>query len=75
MKRLVLGLALSAGMLFASMSTASAAFVCQDDPNLGIGTPIKSSVNLSVNLLGQSVNANTTTTKTSTSFTAGFSIL
>lgn len=75
MKRLVLGVALSVGMLFASMTSASAAFVCFDDPTLPAGTPLKTNVNLSVTLLGQNVNGTLTGTSSSTSFGAGFSLL
>lgn len=48
MKRIFLGLALCAGMLFMGATSASAAIYCSDDPTLGIGLPINYSLNLSL---------------------------
>jgi hypothetical protein len=46
MKRIVLGMALCAGMLFMGITSASA--YCSLDPTLGIGLPIHLSLNVSV---------------------------
>jgi hypothetical protein len=50
MKRIVLGMALCAGMLFMGVTSASA--YCSLDPTLGIGLPIHTSVNVSVTIAG-----------------------
>jgi hypothetical protein len=52
MKRIFLGLALCAGMLFMGATSASAAIYCSDDPTLGIGLPINYSLNLSLSAAG-----------------------
>jgi hypothetical protein len=54
MKRIVLGIALCAGMLLTGMTSASA--YCSLDPTVGIGLPVHTSLNVSVTILG----ANTT---------------
>ncbi len=46
MKRIVLGMALCAGMLFMGITSASA--YCSLDPTLGIGLPVHTSLNVSV---------------------------
>src|SRR5258708_30854418 len=46
MKRIFLGLALCAGMLFMGVTSASA--YCSLDPTLGIGLPINTSLNITI---------------------------
>ncbi len=46
MKRIVLGIALCAGMLFMGVTSASA--YCSLDPTLGIGLPVHTSLNVTV---------------------------
>jgi hypothetical protein len=46
MKRIVLGMALCAGMLFMGITSASA--YCSLDPTLGIGLPIHTSLNITI---------------------------
>ncbi len=46
MKRIVLGMALCAGMMFMGITSASA--YCSLDPTLGIGLPVHTSLNVSV---------------------------
>lgn len=73
MKRIFLGLALCAGMLFMGATSASAAIYCSDDPTLGIGLPINYSLNLSLSAAGISTTVyGSGTGKTTTfGFTAG----
>ena len=75
MKRLFLALTVCAGMVVGGMSNASAALVCHDDPTLGIGLPITSSLNINVQLLNNSVQVTAQTTHKTTTFAAGFSLL
>ena len=46
MKRIVLGMALCAGMLFMGVTSVSA--YCSLDPTLGIGLPVHTSLNVTV---------------------------
>lgn len=68
-KRLLFGLAVCFGLLFASTTTASAQVLCHDDPTLPLSV-LGVSAKLNVNLLGSNVYA--TSGKGSTSF--GFTI-
>jgi|GEM_PF-4473970 len=51
MKRMVLGMALCAGMLFMGGTSASA--YCSLDPTVGIGLPVHVSLNVTVSVLGK----------------------
>jgi hypothetical protein len=51
MKRIVLGMALCAGMLFIGGTSASA--YCSLDPTIGVGLPVHVSLNVSVSVLGK----------------------
>jgi hypothetical protein len=46
MKRIVLSMALCAGMLFMGVTSASA--YCSLDPTLGIGLPVHTSLNITI---------------------------
>lgn len=69
-KRILLGLAVCAGMLLASTTTASAQVLCHDDPTLGVSVP-GVSTSLNVNLLGSNVYATSGSGSTSFGFTIG----
>lgn len=60
MKRLLLVLGMTVGLLVQGITTADAGFWCQDDPLIGIGLPITYSVTptISADLLGQSLYIN-----------------
>ena len=61
MKRIVLGMALCAGMLFMGITSASA--YCSLDPTLGIGLPIHTSLNVTIGSTTiYASNTSTTTT-------------
>lgn len=75
MKRLVVGLALSVGLLVAATIPASAAsFAVYDDPNLPIGLPVHTTIHVSAMLLGLGTKVNAGTTSSNTSFGAGLSL-
>lgn len=67
MKRIFLGLALCAGMLFLGVTNASAAY-CHLDPTLGVGLPVNTSLNVTTSLLGTSTNLYASTTSKTTTF-------
>jgi hypothetical protein len=73
MKRIFLGIALCAGMLFMGATSASAAVYCSDDPTLGIGLPINYNLNLSLSAAGISTTVYGSGTRSTTTFgfTAG----
>ncbi len=60
MKRIFLGLALCAGMLFMGVTSASA--YCSLDPTLGIGLPINTSLNITIGSTTIYAHNNSTTT-------------
>ena len=60
MKRIILGMALCAGMLFMGITSASA--YCSLDPTLGIGLPINTSLNVTIGSTTIYVHNNSTTT-------------
>jgi hypothetical protein len=62
MKRIFLSLALAVGMLLLGVTSASASTICTIDPTLGIGTPLKYSLNIKV--LGTHVYASGTNSTT-----------
>lgn len=66
MKRIVLGMALCAGMLFMGVTSASA--YCSLDPTIGIGLPLNTSLNVSVSILGASTTIYAHNNSTSTTF-------
>ena len=66
MKRIVLGIALCAGMLFMGITSASA--YCSLDPTLGIGLPVHTSLNVSVSILGANTTIYASTTSKTTTF-------
>ncbi len=66
MKRIVLGMALCAGMLFMGITSASA--YCSLDPTLGIGLPVHTSLNVSVSVLGANTTIYAHNTSTTTTF-------
>jgi len=66
MKRIVLGMALCAGMLFMGITSVSA--YCSLDPTLGIGLPVHTSLNVSVSTLGTSTTIYAHNDSTSTTF-------
>ena len=69
MKRIFLGLALCAGMLFMGVTSASA--YCSLDPTLGIGLP----VNTSLNVTASSTTVYASNTSTTTTFGGGTGLL
>jgi hypothetical protein len=73
MKRIVLGMALSAGMLFMGVTSASA--YCSLDPTLGIGLPIHTSLNISVSLGGATTNIYLHNNSKTTTFGANTGLL
>jgi hypothetical protein len=70
MRRIALGLAFAVGMLLAGATTASAHTFCSLDPTLGIGTPLRYTINL--NVLGSNVYLNGT--HQTTTFEAGLGL-
>ena len=60
MKRIVLGMALCAGMLFMGITSASA--YCSLDPTLRIGLPVHTSLNVTVGSTTIYVHNNSSTT-------------
>jgi hypothetical protein len=58
MRRIALSLAFAVGMLLVGATTASAHTFCGLDPTIGVGTPLKFTVNL--NVLGSNVYLNGT---------------
>jgi len=60
MKRIVLGIALCAGMLFMGVTSASA--YCSLDPTLGIGLPVHTSLNVTVGSTTIYVHSDSTST-------------
>jgi hypothetical protein len=66
MKRIVLGMALCAGMLFMGVTSASA--YCSLDPTIGIGLPVHTSLNVSVSILGRSTTIYAHNDSNSTTF-------
>jgi len=69
MKRIVLGIALCAGMLFMGVTSASA--YCSLDPTLGIGLPLHTSLNVTIG----STTIYASNTSTTTTFGAHTGIL
>jgi hypothetical protein len=70
MRRLVVAFALAAGMLVMGVTNASAHTFCSLDPTIGVGTPLKFSLNVS--LLGSTVYASGN--HTSTTFGGGIGL-
>ncbi len=68
MKRLLLGFALSVGMLVMGVTNASASSYCSLDPTVGIGLPVHLNVTISTSLLGISTNTYLHNNSTSTTF-------
>jgi hypothetical protein len=66
MKRIVLGIALCAGMLFMGVTSASA--YCSLDPTLGIGLPVHTSLNVSASVTGATTTIYAHNNSTSTTF-------
>jgi hypothetical protein len=73
MKRIVLGMAVCAGMLFMGGTSASA--YCSLDPTLGIGLPIHLSVNVSVSVLGRSTTIYAHNDSKTTTFGGGTGLI
>jgi hypothetical protein len=73
MKRILLGLCLSVGMLMVGVTNASAAY-CSLDPTVGAGTPVKTSVSSSTTLLGTSTTVYASSTSSSTTFGGGIGL-
>jgi hypothetical protein len=73
MKRIVLGMALCAGMMFMGITSASA--YCSLDPTLGIGLPVHTSLNVSVSVLGASTTIYASNTSKTTTFGGGTGLL
>lgn len=48
MRRIVLGVSLCAGLLFAGITNASAAIYCSADPTYNVGLPVSYSLNVQV---------------------------
>ncbi len=69
MKRIVLGIALCAGMLFMGVTSASA--YCSLDPTLGIGLPVHTSLNVTIG----STTIYASNTSTTTTFGGGTGLL
>jgi hypothetical protein len=70
MRRIALSLAFAVGMLLLGATSASAHTWCSVDPTVGVGTPLKYTVNLYV--LGSNVYLNGT--HTATTFEAGLGL-
>jgi hypothetical protein len=69
MKRIVLGMALCAGMLFIGITSASA--YCSLDPTVGIGLPVHTSLNVTIG----STTIYAHNTSTTTTFGGGTGLL
>jgi hypothetical protein len=54
-KRVLMGFALAVGMLLIGVTNASASTWCTLDPTIGVGTPVR--FNLSVTILGTHIYA------------------
>ena len=68
MKRLLLGFALSVGMLVMGVTNASASSYCSLDPTVGIGLPVHLKLTVSTSLLGTSSYTYVYNNSTSTTF-------
>jgi len=68
MKRILLGFALSVGMLIMGITNASASSYCSLDPTVGIGLPVHLNVKISTSLLGTSSYTYVYNSSTSTTF-------
>jgi len=74
MKRILLGLALSVGMLVIGVTNASASSYCSLDPTLGIGTPLTYSTNLTLSTSSTSTTVYASGTSSTTTFGGGLGL-
>ena len=74
MKRILLGLALSVGMLAIGVTNASASSYCSLDPTLGIGTPLTYSTNLTLSTSSTSTTVYASGTSSTTTFGGGLGL-
>jgi hypothetical protein len=74
MKRMVLGFALCAGMLFSGVTNASAAGYCSLDPTVGVGLPITYNLNVSLSAAGTSTHVYASGTRSTTTFGGGIGL-
>jgi len=75
MRRIVLGVAVCAGLLFAGITNASAAIYCSADPTYNVGLPISYSLNVSVKSPLLSTHVYLSGTKSTTTYGADAGIL
>jgi len=75
MRRIVLGAALCAGLLFSGITNASAAIYCSADPTYNVGLPVSYSLNLSVNSSLLTTDVYVSGTKSTTTYGGGIGVL
>ena len=75
MRRIVLGAALCAGLLFSGITNASAAIYCSADPTYNVGLPVSYSLNLSVKSSLLTTDVYVSGTKSTTTYGGGIGVL